>query len=63
MLQAPVIRGFGTMIEVTTQRPKGAICPQVYGFFEKNVNLGSDFVSGEAYTINVNDKTTSLVMQ
>jgi inhibitor of cysteine peptidase len=50
-------------IEVTTQRPKGAVCAQVYGFFEKNVNLGSDFVSGETYTINVNDYNTSFEMQ
>jgi hypothetical protein len=50
-------------IAVTTQRPKDAVCAQVYGFFEKNVNLGSDFTSGETYNINVNDKTTSFVMQ
>jgi inhibitor of cysteine peptidase len=50
-------------ITVTTQRPKGAVCTQVYGYFEQNVNLGSDFVSGQTYTINVNDKTTSFVMQ
>jgi len=50
-------------ITVTTQRPRVAICAQVYGFFEKNVNLGSDFTSGETYIINVNDKTTSFVMQ
>lgn len=50
-------------IEVATQRPKGAICAQVYGFFEQNVNLGSDFTSGETYTVKVNDMTTSFVMQ
>ena len=50
-------------ITVTTQRPKGMQCAQVYGYFEENVNLGSDFVSGETYTINVNDKMTSFVMQ
>ncbi|MFC1864580.1 hypothetical protein ACFLYG_01975 [Chloroflexota bacterium] len=50
-------------IEVTTQRPKGAICAQVYGFFEKNVGLGSDFTSGETYIVNVNDQATSFVMQ
>ncbi len=50
-------------IEVTTQRPKRAICAQVYGFFKKNINLGSDFTSGEPYIINVNGKTTSFVMQ
>ena len=50
-------------IEVTTQRPKEAMCAQVYGFFEKNVALGSDFTSGETYIVNVNDETTSFVMQ
>jgi len=50
-------------ITVTTERPKDAICAQVYGFFDKNVSLGSEFTSGETYTINVNDYTTSFVMQ
>jgi len=50
-------------IEVTTQRPKRAICTQVYSFFEQNVNLGSDFTSGETYTLRVNDVTTNFVMQ
>jgi len=50
-------------IKVTTQRPKEAICAQVYGYFEKNVALGSDFNSGETYIVNVNDKTKSFVMQ
>ncbi len=45
-----------------TQRPKDAICTQAYDFFEKNVNLGSDFASGETYTVKVNDKTSSFVM-
>lgn len=49
-------------IEVTTERPKDAICAQVYSYFEKNVNIGSDFVSGETYTVNVNDKTTTFKM-
>ncbi len=47
---------------VTTERPKDAICAQVYTFFERNVNLGADFTSGETYTVKVNDKTTSFVM-
>jgi len=50
-------------IAVTTRRPKNAMCTQVYGYFEQNVNLGSDFVSGKTYTIKVNDKTTSFVME
>ncbi len=45
-------------ITVTTERPKDAICAQVYGYFEKNVALGSDFTSGESYAVNVNDVTT-----
>jgi hypothetical protein len=50
-------------IEATTQRPKDTICAQVYSFFEKNVNLGTDFTSGDTYEVNVNDQTTSFVMQ
>jgi inhibitor of cysteine peptidase len=50
-------------ILVTTQRSKDAVCTQVYGYFEQNVNLGSDFVSGQTYTVRVNDKTTSFVME
>jgi hypothetical protein len=50
-------------INVTTARLRDAICIQVYGFFEKTVGLGSDFISGESYTINVNDFTETFVMQ
>lgn len=50
-------------LEVTTQRPKKEVCAQVYGFFEKNVNLGTDFTSGETYKIRVNDSTETFVMQ
>ncbi|UCG54569.1 MAG: hypothetical protein JSV32_08350 [Dehalococcoidia bacterium] len=50
-------------ITVTTRRPKGAICTQIYGFFEKNLNLGSNFVSSEEYTIRVNDITHKFIMQ
>ena len=49
-------------IDVTTERAKNKSCAQVYGFFEKNVNLGSDFVSGEVYTIIVNDETVDFTM-
>lgn len=48
-------------IEVTIQRPKDAICTQVYGFFEENLNLGSDFANGTTYTLIVNDYTTTFV--
>jgi len=42
-------------ITVTTIRPRGAICAQVYGFFERNINIGSDFISGQTYIVRVND--------
>lgn len=48
-------------IEVTVQRPKNQFCAQVYSFFEKNVALGSDFVSGQTYTVKVNTQTTTFV--
>jgi len=51
------------VIEVTVQRPQGVACAQVYGFFERNVGLVSDFNSGETYTIRVNDKTATFTMQ
>lgn len=44
-------------ITVTIARPRDAVCTQVYGYFEQNINLGSDFVSGETYDVNVNDVT------
>jgi hypothetical protein len=50
-------------ITVTIQRPKEGICTEIYGFFERNENLGSDFTRGETYTVVVNDKSTSFVMQ
>jgi hypothetical protein len=46
-------------IKVTTQRPVDAVCPAVYTYFEENINLGSDFTSGETYTLKVNDYTTT----
>jgi hypothetical protein len=50
-------------IEVTTQRPRDAICSQVYSYFERNLNLGSDFKSGTEYTLNVNDYATTFLYQ
>jgi hypothetical protein len=49
-------------IEVNVQTITGQICGQVYTFFERCVDLGSDFVSGQVYTITVNDKTTTFTM-
>lgn len=49
-------------IRVNVQTATGQICGQVYTFFERCVDLGSDFVSGQVYTINVNDKTITFTM-
>jgi hypothetical protein len=46
-------------IKVTNLHPIGAVCPAIYTFFEKNVNLGSDFAPGTTYTLNVNDYATT----
>ena len=56
----------GNVISVTVlnSMPKGnPICTLIYGMYELNVNLGSDFASGTTYTVNVNDKTVSFTAQ
>ena len=59
---AVVTQEGGTInIEVTVQRPRDAICTQVYTYFEENINLGSDFTVGTTYTLTVNDYTTTFV--
>lgn len=46
-------------ITVTVQRPRGVDCPAIYTYFEKYINLGSDFIFGTTYTLNVNDYHTT----
>jgi hypothetical protein len=55
-----VIRDGDTVnIEVTIQKPADAVCPAIYTWFEKNVNLGSEFTTGNTYTVKVNDVSTT----
>jgi hypothetical protein len=43
-------------VEVLNSFPEGSpVCTAIYGMYEVNIALGSDFVSGQTYTINVND--------
>ena len=49
-------------ITVTTRRPKGVVAAQVYGYFEKKVSLGTDFLPNLTYTVKVNNKTTTFVI-
>ena len=46
-------------IEVYTEHSKNAACAEVYTFFEKNVALGHEFISGQLYSVNVNGNTRS----
>ena len=46
-------------IKVTVQHPKEAVCPAIYTYFEKEINLGSDFTAGVTYTLDVNDYSTT----
>jgi hypothetical protein len=38
-------------------------CTMIYGSYELNVNLGTDFRHGTTYFVSVNDKRTSFVAQ
>jgi hypothetical protein len=38
-------------------------CTMIYGSYELNLNLGSDFRRGTTYSVNVNDKRTTFVAQ
>jgi hypothetical protein len=49
-------------ITANVQTTVGQICGYVYTSFEKYVNLGSDFIPGEVYAVEVNDNTTTFTM-
>lgn len=38
-------------------------CTMIYGSYELNINLGSDFRRGTTYSVSVNDKRTTFVTQ
>ena len=38
-------------------------CTMIYGSYELNINLGTDFRSDSTYTVHVNDKVTTLRAQ
>ena len=54
--------GTSINIQVKVRHATDQICGQVYTFFERCVDLGSDFVSGQTYTVVVNDMTTTFTM-
>lgn len=46
-------------ISVTTKHTGDRFCTQIYGYFEKTIELGSDFERGKTYTLKVNDYSTT----
>jgi hypothetical protein len=38
-------------------------CTAIYGTYELNINLGTDFLPGSTYTVQVNDKATTFTAQ
>jgi hypothetical protein len=57
--------GKAIRIELVNWKPAdpAMMCTMVYGTVETTIGLGSDFVSGETYTVSANDLTESFVAQ
>lgn len=51
-------------VTVLNSLPAGSpACTMIYGMYELNVDLGSDFRSGVTYTVRVNDAVTTFTAQ
>ena len=48
----------GNVVEITVLNAilKADFCTAIYGLYEVNINLGSDFQSGQTYTVRVNNQ-------
>jgi hypothetical protein len=47
-------------VTVLNTMPKGnPICTMIYGQYDLSIDLGTGFVAGRTYTVQVNDKTTT----
>jgi hypothetical protein len=56
----------GNVIEVSVRNsmPVGnVVCTMIYGMYELNIPLGSDFVSGQTYIVKVNDRQITFTAQ
>ena len=64
---AEVFERNGTIIAIrvtnTVPADPGAICTEIYGYHETNLNLGTDFKPGQTYTVKVNDKEKTFTAQ
>jgi hypothetical protein len=50
-------------VEVLNSLPANTICTAIYGMYEININLGSDFTSGQSYTVRVNGQEVTFRAQ
>ena len=51
-------------VTVLNSMPSGdPPCTKIYGTYELNINLGTNFLSGSTYTVQANDKTTTFKAQ
>ena len=50
-------------VVVLNSLPDNAICTAIYGMYELNINLGSDFTSGQTYTVRVNEHEVTFTAQ
>lgn len=51
-------------VKVYNSMPQGAVaCTMIYGMYDVNINLGSDYVPGQTYTVLVNDKQMTFKAQ
>jgi hypothetical protein len=51
-------------VTVLNWMPTGSpACTMIYGSYELNINVGSDFRPGTTYSVSVNDKKTAFVAQ
>lgn len=51
-------------VVVLNSFPKGnPVCTAIYGTYELNIDLGSDYRRGVTYTVHVNDRSTNFTAQ
>jgi hypothetical protein len=48
-----------TVTVLNSMPPGDPICTMIYGMYDLNIDLGSDFRAGSTYTVRVNDRTTT----
>jgi len=57
-------QGDSITVTVLNWMPSGDVmCTMIYGTYELNIDLGTDFVPGRSYTVRVNDRSTTFTAQ